>query len=71
MQQNGSSFPEEDLSYNKEYSYSLGQGFKLAKPHLQTKVKDVMADLVVIKEQIKVNPMSTHDPTQGNAKKTA
>jgi hypothetical protein len=42
--------------------------FKIAKLHLQTEIKNVMADLVVIKEQIKIKPKPTHDHPNGNEK---
>jgi hypothetical protein len=36
--------------------------FKIAKLHLQTEIKNVMADLVVIKEQIKIKPKQLKTP---------
>jgi hypothetical protein len=72
MQRNGSSFSKEDHIAEviaKNIPATWVKDFKLAKLHLQTKIKDVIADLVVIEEHIKTNPKPTHDHANGNNNK--
>jgi hypothetical protein len=72
MQRNGISFSEEDVIADviaTSIPAAWVTDFKLAKLHIQIKIRDVMADLVVIKEQIKTNYKPTHDHTNGNNNK--
>jgi hypothetical protein len=71
MQRYRSSFSKEDLIAEvrmENIPSAWVKDFKLAKLHLQTRIKDIMGDLVVIGEKNKINPKPTHNYANGNKK---
>lgn len=65
MHSNGCSFSEEDLIakvISKNIPDAWVKDFKMFKIHLQTKIKDIISELTVLEEQIKVHSK----PTQNN-----
>jgi hypothetical protein len=71
MQPNGRPFSEEDLIaevISKNIPAAWEKDFKMFKLHLKTKIKDILSELTVIEEQIKIHPKNNDNTNKKQLK---
>jgi hypothetical protein len=71
MQPNGRSFSKEDLIaevISKNIPAAWEKDFKMFKLHLKTRIKDILSELTVIEEQVKIHPKNNENPNKKHMK---
>jgi hypothetical protein len=71
MQPNGRPFSKEDLIaevISKNIPAAWEKDLKMFKLHLKTKIKDILSELTIIEEQVKIHPKNNENPNKKQLK---